>query len=67
MMWNRSDIQFCLNENDFYFLHVHASKKNMEHWFLIVVYASPRENEIDNTWQLLQQLATSINKLWLMT
>ncbi|KAK2356470.1 hypothetical protein QL285_093800 [Trifolium repens] len=66
LMWNRSDIQIQLIKNDFHFLHVQVSEKEMEPWLLTVVYASPRENERQDTWQLLRQLAYSINKLWLM-
>ncbi|XP_045791653.1 uncharacterized protein LOC123886374 [Trifolium pratense] len=66
LMWNRSDIQVQLIQNDFHFLHVQVSEKDMEPWLLTVVYASPRENERQDTWQLLKQLATSINTPWLM-
>ncbi|GAU49878.1 hypothetical protein TSUD_408170 [Trifolium subterraneum] len=43
-----------------------VSEKDIEPWLLTVIYASPRENERHDTWQLLRQLATSINKPWLM-
>ncbi|CAJ2658994.1 unnamed protein product [Trifolium pratense] len=43
-----------------------VSEKGMEPWLLTVIYASPRENERHDTWQLLRHLATSINKPWLV-
>ncbi|MCI85150.1 endonuclease/exonuclease/phosphatase family protein, partial [Trifolium medium] len=33
----------------------------MDPWLLIVVYASPRENERKDTWQNLRSLANTIN------
>ncbi|CAJ2644330.1 unnamed protein product [Trifolium pratense] len=66
LMWNRSDIQIQLIQNNFHFLHVQVSEKGMEPWLLTVIYASPRENERHDTWQLLRHLATSINKPWLV-
>jgi len=66
LLWNRSDIQIQLIQSDFHFLHVQVSGNNTDPWLLTVVYASPRENERHNTWQLLRQLSTSINKPWLM-
>ncbi|GAU41583.1 hypothetical protein TSUD_271920 [Trifolium subterraneum] len=37
----------------------HVKEKDVEPWLLTVVYASPRENERQDTWNLLRHIATT--------
>ncbi|GAU43787.1 hypothetical protein TSUD_378120 [Trifolium subterraneum] len=41
-------------------------EKDGDPWILTVVYASPRDNERNETWQKLRNLADTINIPWLM-
>ncbi|MCH91665.1 RNA-directed DNA polymerase (Reverse transcriptase), partial [Trifolium medium] len=41
-------------------------EKDMDHWLLTVVYASPREHERSDTWHQIQNLATTIIDPWLV-
>ncbi|WJX23885.1 hypothetical protein P8452_13067 [Trifolium repens] len=66
LMWNRSDIQVQLIKNNFHFLHVQVVEKDVDPWILTVVYASPRDNERNDTWQKLRNIADTINIPWLM-
>ncbi|CAJ2652742.1 unnamed protein product [Trifolium pratense] len=43
-----------------------VKEKDVEPWLLTVVYASPRENERQDTWNLLRDIATTVTGPWLM-
>jgi len=65
-MWNRVDINVHLIKTDFHFLHMQVKEKDMDHWFLTVVYASPREHERRETWNQIRNIASTISGPWLV-
>jgi len=66
LSWNMLNIQIQLIHNDFHYLHVHVKEKDLEPRLLTVVYASPRENERQDTWNNLRHLTSTITEPWLM-
>lgn len=47
-------------------MHVRVTNNESNTWLLSMIYASPRENERDDTWRKILNLNTSINESWLL-
>lgn len=66
IMWSRNDIQINLVEDNLHYLHVRVTDNEFNSWLLTVVYASPRDNEINETWSNILALHARINEPWLL-
>jgi len=60
------DINVHLIKADFHFLHMQVKEKDMDHWFLTVVYASSREHERREIWNQIRHIASTISDPWLV-